>query len=335
MNKPRFTPLIFLCLTLILAMGITATSQTALAQTPERTPPPDPEVNSQPITRPPLYPIPWSIGHHDHFYFNRPIASDVGYFPLPSYRYAGVFFTKDQPHTGVDFRADEGTPVLAAASGQVIWAGYGLLYGYEDEEDPYGLAVAIEHDFGFNNKRLYTLYAHLSELKVVKGQRVEIGEEIALSGNTGFTTAPHLHFEVRLGSNNFYNTFNPELWLAPAQGWGVLVGKVTDNIGNVLLDHQVHLRRMETDDEYFLTTYGNDLAINPDPYYKENFAVSDLPAGQYEITITYQLYYYRTTVTVYPGMVSYFRYLGHWGFLDVPPPIKTPGNVPIEEETQP
>jgi murein DD-endopeptidase MepM/ murein hydrolase activator NlpD len=339
-NKKLFLICMLSC-TLILIFGITGHSQPASAQTVESTPLPDPLNSSLPETgpepesawRPPLYPIPWSIAPHDHFYFNRPIATDEVNWPLPSYRYGGVFFAPDQPHTGVDFRVPEGTPVLAAASGQVIWVGYGLLYGYEDEEDPYGLAIAIEHDFGYNNKRLYTLYAHLSEISVVKGQRVETGEMLGLSGNTGFTTAPHLHFEVRLGTNNFYKTHNPELWMAPAQGWGVLVGKVTDNVGNVLLGHDVTLRNLETDKYYYTTTYGNDLSINSDPYFKENYVVSDLPAGQYEITISFELYYYRSTVTVLPGTTTYFRYVGHWGFRDVAPPIRTPDNVPVEDET--
>jgi len=331
MKRPRLTPLILLGLLLIVAIGISVGAGPALAQTTESTPTP----TLTPGPPPELYPIPWSIVPHDHFFFNRPIASTESSLPLPSYRYGGVFFAPDQPHTGVDFGVDEGTEVLAAADGQVLWVGYGLLYGYEDEEDPYGLAIAIEHDFGYDNKRLYTLYAHLSEPKVVKGQQVKTGELIALSGNTGFTTAPHLHFEVRLGTNNFYRTYNPELWLAPFQGRGVLTGKVTDNIGNELLDHPVHLRSLANEEEYYLTTYGNDQAINPDPYYKENFAVSDLPAGEYEITITFELYYYRDTVRIYPGTVSYFRYLGHWGFVDSPPPLKIPDYLPIAEEIQP
>ena len=115
----------------------------------------------------------------------------------------------------------------------------------------------------------------------------------------------------------------------------MLVGKVTNNIGEVLLNHDVQLRNIETDKYYYTTTYGNDLSINADPYFKENYVVSDLPAGQYEVTITFELYYYRTTVTVYPGTTTYFRYVGHWGFIDVPPPTRAPDNLPPEAQTQP
>lgn len=342
MDKKQFFLITFIFLVVILVIGVSGGTRTVFAQSPENTPTPDPSdlaapsPNPEPETewRPALYPIPWSIAPHDHFYFSRPIGTDQANWPLSSYRYAGVFFAPDQPHTGVDFVVPEGTPVLAAAEGQVIWAGYGLLYGYEDAGDPYGLAIAVEHDFGYDNKRLYTLYAHLSELTVVKGQRVKTGEELGLSGETGFTTAPHLHFEVRLGTNNFYKTYNPELWMAPPQGWGVLIGKVTNNVGEALLDHDVHLRNLDTDKEYYTKTYGNDLSINPDPYFQENYVLSDLPAGQYEITISFELYYYRTTVTIHPGTTTYFRYAGHWGFRDVPPPIRPPQNLP-EDETQP
>jgi murein DD-endopeptidase MepM/ murein hydrolase activator NlpD len=332
-------------LLLILAFGVVlcTASNTAAAQSPENTPLPDPYASPLPGATaepqsdwvPAPYPVPWSIAPHDHFFFNRPLDTDQADSLVASYRYGGVFFAPDQPHTGVDFKVDEGTPVLAAAPGQVIWAGYGLLFGYEDEEDPYGLAVALEHEFGYNNRRLYTLYAHLSEVSVVKGQWVETGEVIGLSGETGFTTAPHLHFEVRLGTNNFYQTYNPELWIVPAQGWGVLVGKVTNNVGELLLDHPVHLRNVETDQEYYTTTYGHDLTINPDPYYQENYVISDLPAGQYEITITFELYYYRDTVTIHPGMTTYFRFRGHWGFEDVSPAIHLPENMPPKAFPEP
>jgi murein DD-endopeptidase MepM/ murein hydrolase activator NlpD len=343
MMRKRLLPPIVILLMLALSASLTAAPDAALAQSSESTPLPDPYAAGLPDATttpesgwlPAPYPVPWSIAPHDHFYFNKPIGAEQADSLVASYRYGGVFFAPDQPHTGVDFKVDEGTPVLAAASGQVIWAGYGLLFGYEDETDPYGLAVAIEHDFGYNNQRLYTLYAHLSEISVVKGQQVETGETLGLSGETGFTTAPHLHFEVRLGNNNFYQTYNPELWIVPPQGWGVLVGKVTNNIGELLIDHEVHLRNVETDKEYYTTTYAHDLTINPDPYFQENYVISDLPAGEYEITITFELYYYRTTVTIYPGTTTYFRYRGHWGFEDVTPAIHAPDNLPPEAETQP
>ncbi|QKV96801.1 transglycosylase family protein [Streptomyces sp. NA02950] len=86
-------------------------------------------------------------------------------------------------HTGVDFAVPIGTPVHAAAGGKVVTAGWGGAFGYQ---------VVIRHTGG-----LYTHYAHLSAVSVRAGQTVEAGRRIARSGNTGNTTGPHLHFEVR------------------------------------------------------------------------------------------------------------------------------------------
>ena len=278
--------------------------------------------------RPPLYPVPWALSENDHFYFVRPVAADEVNWPLSSYRYGGIFFSPDAPHTGVDIVVGEGTPVYAAGPGQIVWAGTGLLFGDDNNDDPYGLAVAIEHDFGWDNKPLYTLYAHLSKILINKGDYVKTGDLIALSGATGMVTAPHLHFEVRVGTNNYYETLNPELWLAPPQGWGVIVGRLTDGIGEPLLEQEVFLTNMETGREWRGKSYGSIFTVNGDPFYNENFAISDLPAGRYRIQIPYYGYMYQNFITVKPGMVSYFRYRGLSGFADFYPSHQPPSNLP-------
>lgn len=89
-------------------------------------------------------------------------------------------------HEGVDLRADRGTPVLAAEAGRVVYAGRGI--------QGYGKLVVLKH-----SDQLATVYAHNSEFLVRKGMTVSKGQRVALSGNTGHTTGPHLHFEVRHG----------------------------------------------------------------------------------------------------------------------------------------
>jgi len=88
------------------------------------------------------------------------------------------------PHTGLDLRAAVGDPVLASNSGRVALAGDFFFHGR---------AVVIDHGFG-----LYTMYFHLSEVKVKKGERVERGAVIGLAGATGRASGPHLHWGVRL-----------------------------------------------------------------------------------------------------------------------------------------
>ncbi len=86
-------------------------------------------------------------------------------------------------HEGIDFRASVGTRVYAAQSGKVIYAG---------RRGGYGKVVGIQHAGDWT-----TWYGHLSRIRVSVGGKVDQGQVIGLSGNTGMSTGPHLHFEIR------------------------------------------------------------------------------------------------------------------------------------------
>lgn len=90
-------------------------------------------------------------------------------------------------HEGLDFTADSGTPIYAAAGGIVISA---------EQTPDYGKIVKIDHGLG-----LETRYAHASKLLVKAGERVSKGQIIAEVGSTGRSTGPHLHYEIRLAGN--------------------------------------------------------------------------------------------------------------------------------------
>jgi murein DD-endopeptidase MepM/ murein hydrolase activator NlpD len=98
------------------------------------------------------------------------------------------FSGEGELHSGVDISAAIGTPVHAAADG--------IVYSAEYAGGGYGKMVVIDHGNG-----LRTRYAHLSSFEVVPGQEIRRGEIVARSGNTGRVTAPHLHFEVRIGGS--------------------------------------------------------------------------------------------------------------------------------------
>jgi murein DD-endopeptidase MepM/ murein hydrolase activator NlpD len=287
-----------------------------------------PTANRLPISawRPPLYEIPWAPTSHDHFYFARPIAADEINWPLEDYRYGGVFF-EDVIHSGVDIPAPYGTPVIAAGPGKVVRADYGVFSGTDDPDDPYGLAVVIKHDFGYEGSLLYTVYGHLSQVDVVRGQEVQTGDTLGTVGNTGFTTGPHLHFEVRIGDNRFQTTRNPELWIAPPTGWGVLVGRVMDTIGQPAYSQLVYVRNLETDQLWRVISYGRG-PVNPDPYYQENVVIGDLPAGIYQIRISFYGTLFEQEIQILPGAVSYFSFEGYRGFGDPAPPPQASEFIP-------
>lgn len=94
-------------------------------------------------------------------------------------------------HDGVDFRASIGTPVHAALSGVVLETNNGAVPYCQ-----YGKWVLVKHNNG-----LTTLYAHLSQISVQKGEGVATGKVIGFSGNTGYATGPHLHFTVYASEN--------------------------------------------------------------------------------------------------------------------------------------
>jgi murein DD-endopeptidase MepM/ murein hydrolase activator NlpD len=88
-------------------------------------------------------------------------------------------------HTGIDFGAPYGAPIVASANGQVASAGW---------DGGYGKAVRINHGAG-----LTTLYGHMSRVAVAPGQAVAAGQVIGYIGSTGLSTGPHLHYELHRG----------------------------------------------------------------------------------------------------------------------------------------
>ena len=109
----------------------------------------------------------------------RPVVTSMfGYRTHP-------IFGDRRLHTGLDFRAATGTPLLAVRAGEVIYAGW---------RSGYGNTTILDHGGG-----LATLYAHQSEIFVAVGDVVARGDRIGAAGATGFATGPHLHFEVRRG----------------------------------------------------------------------------------------------------------------------------------------
>jgi murein DD-endopeptidase MepM/ murein hydrolase activator NlpD len=104
-------------------------------------------------------------------------------WPLRGVLYARFGKKGKEPHDGIDLAAPAGTPVKTAAPGLVLFAG---------EQRAYGLIAIVQHQ-----DDLITLYAHNRDLRVKTGQKVREGQVVATVGDSGRTSGPHLHFEVR------------------------------------------------------------------------------------------------------------------------------------------
>jgi len=118
---------------------------------------------------------PVQAGHNDK---NIPYLSGYGMRMHPVFKIPRM-------HTGIDFGAPVGTPIRSAGDGKVI--------AINKESSGYGKHIIIDHGYGFK-----TLYAHLSGFDVKEGELVKKGQKIGAVGNSGTSTAPHLHYEVHV-----------------------------------------------------------------------------------------------------------------------------------------
>ena len=137
-------------------------------------------------------------------------ASGYGYRIDPVYKVRKY-------HRGMDFACDIGTPVYATADGVVVAAKW--LQGY-------GRTVEIDHGYGYR-----TLYAHLNKFSVKKGQKVVRGEQVALSGNSGKSTGPHLHYEV-IVKGKPVNPINYYFMDLDAEGYDEML-RIAENHGKI------------------------------------------------------------------------------------------------------
>lgn len=130
----------------------------------------------------------------EHLPFIRPVNVTMRLGDGMKFRERHPVLGSPRWHFGQDFRCPEGTEVHATGAGIVAYAG--------NQRDGFGIKVVIDHGYGYR-----TIYGHLSEYNVRRGQKVTRGDFIGLSGNTGISTGPHLHYQIDL----FGEHVNP-LW---------------------------------------------------------------------------------------------------------------------------
>ncbi len=224
-------------------------------------------------------------------WFKRPIALTDNSFIDQTYRYGSTMGGNFQQHQGVEFNNPDGTPVYAIGSGTVVYAG---------PAEAGALTVAIRHDtpLSANGKRyrVFSTYYHNSSLAVKPGRKVARGALIARVGNTGRATNDHLHLEISASPSDSVAlvvdslqrfppyTTNPELWIEPLPGTGIVAGQVLDSAGAPVRQARIYgiTKRDPSDTPYsFAETYGDK--AHPHPLYGEHFAVGDVPPGTFTV----------------------------------------------------
>jgi murein DD-endopeptidase MepM/ murein hydrolase activator NlpD len=242
-----------------------------------------------------------------HLWFSRPFAPGANDWASTYYPYGSTAGGEYLLHHGVDMGNPDGTAVLATGSGTVLYAGDDLQRAMGPQPDFYGLLVLLEMDRKYQGEPVFTLYGHLSLVSVAVGQRVSEGSQLGAVGATGIAMGPHLHLEVRVVDAYDYGaTRNPELWLRPHGGTGLIAGQVLDSDGEPLSEVRMALYAAENLDRPFREgwTYAGR-GVNGDQELQENLVWGDVAAGDWIVIADLLDVRLRQQVTVRPGETSW------------------------------
>jgi murein DD-endopeptidase MepM/ murein hydrolase activator NlpD len=270
----------------------------------------------------------------EHFWLSHPFEGGgrlliTDWFPY-GYDAGGRYLI----HNGLDVSEPLGTPILAMADGTVVVAGddYNRLYGWRC--DWYGHLVVIELDEQWRGQPVYLLYGHVLGISVQVGQHVSRGEPVAEVGVGGAATLPHLHFEIRVGSNEFGSTRNPLLWVRPPASRGLLAGRVVDPEGRPWQGVAINAVGISEETENYTSwSYLGDPQnlINPDEVLAENFVFGDMRPGRYEIYILLQGVEYKKEVEIVAGALTTIEIVTEPLKTATPEPTPEPENTPQPE----
>jgi hypothetical protein len=244
-------------------------------------------------------------------WLRRPIDDEAGANPFADATAPfGVAPALDgQPARGTAFNNPPGTTVRAVAAGRVVFAG---------QAADGSRAVAVQHDQrAADGQAVYAVYLHNRSVAVTLGQQVAAGQAIAEVGRTGATRAARLQLRMNVAPDESAGIIvdapdgeppfavNPQLWIEPMPGTGVVSGRVFDAAGQPVRDARVFGLVLGYPDETpfsYARTYGE--GVLSDPEYGEHFAVADVPAGDYTVGVEIGGTRVWRRVTVAPGMVT-------------------------------
>ncbi len=269
---------------ILVALGQNHPIESLVLQPPSPTPTLAPTSTATPTASPTatVIPTPTPEVTEEDGWLSRPIGPQGEQHVDRFYPYGSTGGRRYRIHHGVEFQNQEGTPVLAAASGRVIVAGRDDEVIYGAKSNFYGQLVIVELERRYRGEKLYNLYAHLSQIGVAVGQMVEEGDIVGRVGMSGSAFGPHLHFEVRGGENSYNRTFNPELWLRPLPGYGIIVGRLIDAQGKPIPETLITVHHVESPEQRWQEIFTYTLEeVNSDEEWKENFVLGDVPEGTY------------------------------------------------------
>ncbi|MBI3361786.1 MAG: carboxypeptidase regulatory-like domain-containing protein [Chloroflexi bacterium] len=135
-----------------------------------------------------------------------------------------------------------------------------------------------------------------------------------------------------MGENRYRATRNPELWLAPPSGWGVLAGRLVDQLDRPIPAAEIHVKSQETGREWVVFSYAQ-LTVNPDDVYDENFVLSDLPEGKYAVTVAIAESTISGEVYIHPGQTNFVLMKDGVGMIVEPPILQPATLIPYSTKT--
>ena len=248
-----------------------------------------------------------------HLWFTRPFTDEFATWGSWYYPYGTNNNGQYLWHRGIDIQNPEGTPIVAVGDGLVVFAERDDTRAVGPNTDFYGQAVVIQHSRGITTTAepdktlpVFTLYGHVSNVLVKAGDTVSAGQPIALVGQEGIALGPHLHLEVRLGENSYLATQNPDLWVRPDPGYGIIAGRVIDADGFYVPQQLMVLSRAATPDKFWRQTWTYpDHRYTPDPGLGETFTFADVKAGEYIVKTSFDGHNFSVPVTVRDGEISF------------------------------
>ncbi len=235
--------------------------------------------------------VPQPAPDNDHYWVGRPFGDyAASQLASPSYQFGSTAGDRYRTHHGVDISNPHGTPVLAATDGEVVHAGPDDTVLLGPYNNFYGNTVVIRLDrqlpVASGQLDVYLLYGHLSQVNVTVGQKVRPEDVIGAVGMTGIAIGPHLHVEIRLGANTYYNNVNPYLWMSPLEGQGSVAVRVLTADGRTWQGAYISIVRYAGAAAAWarqIVTYMDTENIGPDPAWGENGAMDGIPAGSYYV----------------------------------------------------